>query len=554
MIPLPQGREVKHPQRRSDQIMPQAVRRLAQWRRRRPGRILRDAGACAAQDEAAQLFTKRVRFINTSARFRPPAARIASGDHTQHDPRRNEKGPALRQGLDRISRDARSAPLLSTVVVVTAVTVHANLTVVLRALRTGAGVLRNAEHALHAAGDAADHATNRTADERADRAELRTGVEAFLSATGKALRARGTGHGHQRERSGSENGLHASVNEGRCSCHVTLPTVLNLTFAYLGEQAAPSPNVSSADDCRAMVTQEQHVCARSRPQRRSSIVLNHGDRLNLLTSRRNDAAGRETAPRVQGVWGRVTGQQGQESKVMRSFPFAALLLLCAAAQAEAAVQIDINKDTQTMTVAVDGVTKYQWPVSSGLPAYETPNGSYKAFRMEEDHYSKEWDDAPMPHSIFFTKRGHAIHGTDSVSRLGNPASHGCVRLSRANAATLFALVKEQGVLNTTVSLSGSSQVALARNPQRRNVARNRNGNMQARAPQQIAPQYDSEDADGYRRSYGAESYYAEQANPYAQQRSYGRQPYPGQAYVNPYYYSAQPRYYRQRDYYDTYGY
>src|SRR5512139_3555926 len=109
----------------------------------------------------------------------------------------------------------------------------------------------------------------------------------------------------------------------------------------------------------------------------------------------------------------------------------ALLVLLASTSAQAAIQIDIDKDTQTMTVAVDGVAKHRWPVSSGLPSYETPSGSYKTFRTEEDHYSKEWDDAPMPHSIFFTKKGHAIHGTDVVRRLGNPASHGCVRLSRA---------------------------------------------------------------------------------------------------------------------------
>jgi hypothetical protein len=117
-----------------------------------------------------------------------------------------------------------------------------------------------------------------------------------------------------------------------------------------------------------------------------------------------------------------------------------------------------------MTVAVDGVTKYRWPVSSGIPSRETPSGSFKAFRMEADHFSKEFDDAPMPHSIFFTKAGHAIHGTMSEGRLGTPASHGCVRLSRANATTLYALVQEQGVLNTTVTLTGSAAVALARNP------------------------------------------------------------------------------------------
>src|SRR5215467_3344330 len=143
--------------------------------------------------------------------------------------------------------------------------------------------------------------------------------------------------------------------------------------------------------------------------------------------------------------------------------FAGLTLLtCTAAQAH--VGITIDKNTQTMTVSVDGAERYHWPVSTGIPSYETPNGSYRTFRMEEDHYSKEFDDAPMPHSIFFTKIGHAIHGTDSEGRLGSPASHGCVRLSKAHATTLYALVQQQGVLNTTVTLTGSAAIALARNP------------------------------------------------------------------------------------------
>jgi hypothetical protein len=139
--------------------------------------------------------------------------------------------------------------------------------------------------------------------------------------------------------------------------------------------------------------------------------------------------------------------------------------------AQAAVEITIDKNTQRMSVAVNGEPRYTWPVSSGIPARETPNGTFKAFRMEADHYSKEWDDAPMPHSIFFTKVGHAIHGTDSVNRLGTPASHGCVRLSRENAATLYALVEREGVLNTTVTLTGSAQYALAHGIGRRAIAR-----------------------------------------------------------------------------------
>src|SRR4030081_2948789 len=156
---------------------------------------------------------------------------------------------------------------------------------------------------------------------------------------------------------------------------------------------------------------------------------------------------------------------------MRSFLIAvAGLMLFANGAANANVSITVDKNAQIMTVAVDGVERYHWPVSTGLPSYETPNGSFRTFRMEEDHFSKEFDDAPMPHSIFFTKIGHAIHGTDSEGRLGTPASHCCGRLSEGHASPLYARVESQGVLNPTVPLTGSSQIALARNPRSRAVA------------------------------------------------------------------------------------
>ncbi|MBR0869267.1 L,D-transpeptidase [Bradyrhizobium tropiciagri] len=262
---------------------------------------------------------------------------------------------------------------------------------------------------------------------------------------------------------------------------------------------------------------------------------------------------------------------------MRSFlvAFTSVMLFTAGA-AQAKVDITIDKDNQQMTVAVDGVARYHWPVSSGIPSRETPNGSFRAFRMEEDHYSKEFDDAPMPHSIFFTKVGHAIHGTDSVSRLGTPASHGCVRLSRANASTLYALVQKEGVLNTTVTLTGSSQVALARNP------RGRAGTAVARgAPQQYDQQATAGDPvvltpqpreypaqaradDGYiypadgssteqrypaprttRRVYDAQGY-GQQQGYYGQQQYYGNQ----SNAPAPQYYQPQPRtYYQPRGFY-----
>ena len=60
----------------------------------------------------------------------------------------------------------------------------------------------------------------------------------------------------------------------------------------------------------------------------------------------------------------------------------------------------------------------------------------------------------MPHAIFFMKDGHAIHGSYEVKTLGKPVSHGCVRISPKNAATLYALVKKNGLTNTQVVLTG----------------------------------------------------------------------------------------------------
>jgi hypothetical protein len=122
--------------------------------------------------------------------------------------------------------------------------------------------------------------------------------------------------------------------------------------------------------------------------------------------------------------------------------------------ARADVLIRVDKAAQLMTVTVDGAQRYVWPVSTGMADYDTPDGDFQAFRMERDHFSREWDDAPMPYSIFFTQEGHAIHGSFDVKHLGRPASHGCVRLLKANAAVLFALVKEQGLKATKVVLVG----------------------------------------------------------------------------------------------------
>jgi hypothetical protein len=126
--------------------------------------------------------------------------------------------------------------------------------------------------------------------------------------------------------------------------------------------------------------------------------------------------------------------------------------LCLSAPAKADVTVTINKSQQQMTVSIDGARTYHWTVSTGRPGYDTPSGSFRAIRLERVYFSKKFDDAPMPNSVFFYG-GYAIHGTFEESKLGRPVSHGCVRLARVNAETLFALVRAHGMSSTRVVIN-----------------------------------------------------------------------------------------------------
>ena len=119
--------------------------------------------------------------------------------------------------------------------------------------------------------------------------------------------------------------------------------------------------------------------------------------------------------------------------------------------AQAAVKVDIDLSSQTMHVESDSGASYNWPVSSARAGYATPRGYYRPQRLERMHYSRKYHNSPMPYSIFF-RGGYAIHGTGAVSQLGRPASHGCIRLAPGNAATLFALVKQEGA---RIQITGS---------------------------------------------------------------------------------------------------
>lgn len=120
---------------------------------------------------------------------------------------------------------------------------------------------------------------------------------------------------------------------------------------------------------------------------------------------------------------------------------------------EPTLLVNINLATQRMVVTENGKAKYTWAVSSGAYGYPTPVGTFKPTWMSKMWYSKQYDNAPMPHAIFF-KNGAAIHATSSVRLLGTPASHGCVRLSPSNASKLYALVSRHGKARTEIKVHG----------------------------------------------------------------------------------------------------
>ncbi|NNF77183.1 MAG: L,D-transpeptidase [Rhizobiales bacterium] len=111
----------------------------------------------------------------------------------------------------------------------------------------------------------------------------------------------------------------------------------------------------------------------------------------------------------------------------------------------------IDLSDQRMNIYVNGRRYHTFKVSTARRGYVTPTGSWRPTRLHEMWHSRKYDMSPMPHSVFF-KGGYAVHGTNSISRLGSPASHGCIRLHPADARTFYNMVKSNGMRNTTVKI------------------------------------------------------------------------------------------------------
>jgi len=141
-------------------------------------------------------------------------------------------------------------------------------------------------------------------------------------------------------------------------------------------------------------------------------------------------------------------------------------IVAAHSHAFALVHVDVDLGSQTMHVRSDSGAAYDWPISSGRSGHLTPRGVFRPRALYTMVHSTKYGNAPMPHSIFFYGQ-YAIHGTTAVGNLGSPASHGCIRLSPANAATLFAMVQSQGA---QIRIVGSIESHIAHSGHRTEAA------------------------------------------------------------------------------------
>ncbi|RRH95822.1 L,D-transpeptidase [Mesorhizobium tamadayense] len=138
-----------------------------------------------------------------------------------------------------------------------------------------------------------------------------------------------------------------------------------------------------------------------------------------------------------------------KKSVLMAAVLATTLLGTSIASRAAALVANIDVSSQTMTVSKYGQVLYRWSVSTARRGYFTPRGNYRPQWTARMWYSRKYEMSPMPYSVFF-RGGYAIHGTGAVKYLGRPASHGCVRLHTANAATFYSMVKEAGYGNTRI--------------------------------------------------------------------------------------------------------
>jgi lipoprotein-anchoring transpeptidase ErfK/SrfK len=111
--------------------------------------------------------------------------------------------------------------------------------------------------------------------------------------------------------------------------------------------------------------------------------------------------------------------------------------------------IVVSIPDRKLVLMEDGAVKQVYPVAVGKPSTPSPAGQFTIVRRVSDptysHHGKVV--APGPKSpvgsrwMGLSAKGYGIHGTNEPGSIGKAASHGCIRMGKANLEELYSLVQ-----------------------------------------------------------------------------------------------------------------
>jgi hypothetical protein len=110
--------------------------------------------------------------------------------------------------------------------------------------------------------------------------------------------------------------------------------------------------------------------------------------------------------------------------------------------------IVVSLEDRKLALIEDGQVKKVYTVAVGKPSTPSPEGSFTIERRVANptYHHNGKTVAPGPGNpvgsrwMGLSKAGYGIHGTNEPKSIGNAASHGCIRMAKADLEELYTLV------------------------------------------------------------------------------------------------------------------
>lgn len=136
-----------------------------------------------------------------------------------------------------------------------------------------------------------------------------------------------------------------------------------------------------------------------------------------------------------------------------------------AGQAQAKRVIVVSLEDKKLALVEDGTVKKVYPVAVGKPSTPSPVGTFRIERrvMNPVYHHNGRTVEPGPQNPVGTRwmglsvKGYGIHGTNEPKSIGKAASHGCIRMAKADLEELYTLV----AVGDTVELVGTPNAETA---------------------------------------------------------------------------------------------